>query len=153
MSWLFGVKPKIPVSPPAPPTPPSNPDGSSSGTTTTTTANATNSESQYRFDSAALERAANAAKDLERSQNAKEILNLTREQERTKQLEYEKQIAEFHVYQEELKGKQQQMNAEEKRKLLDEETRHAAEVNNLKYKKINLLKLSRSTREHAIKIN
>ena len=134
MSWLFGVKPKIPLDS-SPPSPPSTNnaggaggDNNNNNNNKNTNTTAAGSESQYRFDSAALERAANAARDLEKSNNAKEILNLTREQERTKQLEYEKQIAEYHVYQEELKGKQQQMNAEEKRKLLDDETRHAAEV-------------------------
>lgn len=129
MSWLFGVKPKVPLDPTIANTVPPTPGGGGGGDNKNTNVGAgAGSESQYRFDSAALERAANAARDLEKSQNAKEILNLTRDQERTKQLEYEKQIAEFHVYQEEMKGKQSQMLAEEKRKLLEEETRHAAEV-------------------------
>ena len=128
MSWLFGVKTKVPkdlslggnASTP----------GSSAVSTGSTCASIeqTVTESQYKFDSAALERAAQAARDLEKSSNAKEILNLTREQERTKQLEYEKQIAEYNVYQEEMRGKQAQMLAEEKRKMLAEESQHANEV-------------------------
>jgi ATPase family AAA domain-containing protein 3A/B len=43
----------------------------------------------YSFDSAALERAAKAAKDLEKSGNAKEALELSKMQEVTKQKEYE----------------------------------------------------------------
>ena len=46
-------------------------------------------ESKYAFDSEALERAAKAAKDLEKSPHAKEVLELSRAQERTKQMEYE----------------------------------------------------------------
>ena len=83
-----------------------------------------NTESQYRFDSAALERAAQAAKDLEKSKNAKELLELSRVQEKTKQMEIEKQMVEMKTYQEELKANASQKLAEEKRKLLNEETQH-----------------------------
>ena len=85
-------------------------------------------ESKYAFDSEALERAAKAAKDLEKSPHAKEVLELSRAQERTKQMEYEKQIKEMQAYQEELKQNSALKLAEEKRKLLDEETRHNNEV-------------------------
>jgi len=85
---------------------------------------ARNTESQYRFDSAALERAAKAAKDLEKSPHARDLLDLSRVQEKTKQMEIEKQIKEMQTYQEELKANASQKLAEEKRKLLDEETRH-----------------------------
>lgn len=43
----------------------------------------------YSFDSAALERAADAARQLERSQNAKEAFEMSRLQEITKQKEYD----------------------------------------------------------------
>lgn len=128
MSWLFGLK-----SPQAVPPPPSGGDlggGSGGGDSgdnknnKNNNNNNVNSESQYRFDSAALERAAKAAKDLEKSVHAKELLELSRAQERTKQMEYEKQISEMKTYQEELKAKSAQQLAEERRKLLDEETRH-----------------------------
>lgn len=118
MSWFFGVKtPQVPP----PPEPPAGSTSDSSDKNTYST------ESQYRFDSAALERAARAAKDLEKSAHAKDLLNLSREQERTKQMEYEKQIKEMQTYQEELKAKSAQQLAEERRKLLDEETRHNQE--------------------------
>lgn len=84
-------------------------------------------ESMYRFDSAPLERAAKAAKELEKSPHARELLDLQRTQERTKQMEYEKQVVEMKTYQEELKANAAQKLAEEKRKLLDEETRHNQE--------------------------
>ena len=45
----------------------------------------------YSFDSTALERAAKAAKDLERFPNAKEALELSRMQEVTRQKEVEQQ--------------------------------------------------------------
>ncbi|RNA05718.1 ATPase family AAA domain-containing 3A [Brachionus plicatilis] len=121
MSWLFGVKTPQ-VGPPEPPPP--APDSSDKNQAPKAPQN---TESQYRFDSAALERAARAAKDLEKSAHAKDLLNLSREQERTKQMEYEKQIKEMQTYQEELKAKSAQQLAEERRKLLDEETRHNQE--------------------------
>jgi ATPase family AAA domain-containing protein 3A/B len=128
MSWLFGVKnPQVPSA-----NPPSTGDLGDGGGSDGNKKNPSNimqsTESQYRFDSAALERAARAAKDLEKSVHAKELLELSRAQERTKQMEYEKQIKEMHTYQEELKAKSAQQLAEEKRKLLDEETRHNNEV-------------------------
>ena len=42
----------------------------------------------YSFDSAALERAAKAAQDLEKSPHAKEALALAKMQEETRQMEY-----------------------------------------------------------------
>lgn len=66
MSWLFGYsRPQVPPSE----DPPSN-DGDS-GTAPPASANLTKAEKRameaYRFDSSALERAAQAAKELERS--------------------------------------------------------------------------------------
>lgn len=64
MSWLFGYSAK----PPQPPSDDSPPDGRVAAAPTT---NLTSSERKameaYRFDSSALERAAQAAKELERS--------------------------------------------------------------------------------------
>lgn len=133
MSWLFGVKPAQSVVPPAAPGAPGVTGGQGAPPEDNTPKGA---ETQYRFDSAALERAAKAARDLESTRNSKEILDLTRAQEKTKQLEYEKQIAEYHVHQEEIKMKQAQIMAEERRKLLEEESRHANEVNISKLKTI-----------------
>lgn len=124
MSWLFGIK-TPPMEPPPPP-PPSDSDNKNQPKQQQQQA-AYSTESQYRFDSAALERAAKAAKELEKSAHAKDLLNLSREQERTKQMEYEKQIKEMQTYQEELKAKSAQQLAEERRKMLEEETRHNQE--------------------------
>jgi ATPase family AAA domain-containing protein 3A/B len=130
MSWLFGIKNAQVAPPPSSSPPPSGAGagGSSKDGDDKIKQEMMNTESKYRFDSAALERAAKAAKDLERSPNAREILDLSRVQERTKQMEYEKQIKEMETYQEELKAKSAQQLAEERRKLLDEETRHNQEV-------------------------
>lgn len=49
----------------------------------------------YSFDSTALERAADAAKILERSTNAKQALELSRLQEITRQKEYDLQAKVF----------------------------------------------------------
>lgn len=131
MSWLFGVKsPQIP-----PPLPPGdsgdsnkNNNNNNNNNNTNNNKQSYNTESQYRFDSAALERAASAAKELEKSSHAKDLLELSRVQEKTKQMEIEKQIKEMQTYQEELKANASQKLMEEKRKLLDEETRHNNEV-------------------------
>ena len=136
MSWLFGIK--TPQAPPPPSLdlgsggePPNNNNNNNNNNQNQnqTSQAARNTESQYRFDSAALERAAKAAKDLEKSPHARDLLDLSRVQEKTKQMEIEKQIKEMQTYQEELKANASQKLAEEKRKLLDEETRHNNEVN------------------------
>lgn len=77
----------------------------------------------YRFDSTALERAAQAARDLEKSRHAKEALELSKQQEATKQIEQQAKIKEYeaHIAQMQIEGKRAE--AEEKRKLLQEETR------------------------------
>lgn len=54
-----------------------------------------NFETRYRFDSAALERAAKAAKDLEKSPHAKQLLELQKTAEVTKQMELQKNNQEF----------------------------------------------------------
>ena len=135
MSWLFGIKSTPPSLPP-----PSDNGGDSNNNNNNNNNNNSNNqqnvnrntESQYRFDSAALERAAKAAKDLEKSVHAKDLLELSRVQEKTKQMEIEKQIKEMQTYQEELKANASQKLMEEKRKLLDDETRHNNEVSETK---------------------
>ena len=128
MSWLFGIKSTTP--PPLPPPVDNGDDSNNKNNNNINQQNVNrNTESQYRFDSAALERAAKAAKDLEKSVHAKDLLELSRVQEKTKQMEIDKQIKEMQTYQEELKANASQKLMEEKRKLLDEETRHNNEVN------------------------
>jgi ATPase family AAA domain-containing protein 3A/B len=159
MSWLFGIKST------PPPLPPPSDNGGDSNNNNNNNNNSNNvnqqnmnrnTESQYRFDSAALERAAKAAKDLEKSVHAKDLLELSRVQEKTKQMEIDKQIKEMQTYQEELKANASQKLMEEKRKLLDEETRHNNEVN-IKYIFVNGIfkfnKLNSFNRELVIKIS
>ena len=55
----------------------------------------------YSFDSTALERAAKAARDLERFPNAKEALELSRMQEQTRQKEVEQQTKVGHIFHDE----------------------------------------------------
>ena len=129
MSWFFGAKP-VQQTPQIPQLGAAGAGGSDADTGTKANVDAAprNTETQYRFDSAALERAAKAAKDLEKSGHAKELLELSRSQEKTKQMEIEKQIKEMQTYQEELKANASQKLMEEKRKLLNEETQHNNEV-------------------------
>uniref|UniRef100_A0A914XRN9 AAA+ ATPase domain-containing protein n=1 Tax=Plectus sambesii TaxID=2011161 RepID=A0A914XRN9_9BILA len=79
----------------------------------------------YSFDSAALERAARAAKDLEKSGNAKEALELSKMQETTKQKEFEVKAKEFEAQIEAMKVEQRRVGEEERRKTLGEESKQA----------------------------
>lgn len=73
-----------------------------------------NFETKYRFDSAALERAAQAAKDLEKSPHAKQLLELQKSAEVTKQLEIQKQTNEFAVNLERLRQEEQRKTDRER---------------------------------------
>ncbi|KAK6176224.1 hypothetical protein SNE40_014548 [Patella caerulea] len=120
MSWLFGVNsgqnPQLPQSPFLPPPPPDGDDkGSGKGQGSKMDA--------YRFDSAALERAARAAKELESSKHAKDALELTKMQEQTAQMDRQKQIKELEAQMEQLKIEQAKVSQEERRKTLSEETK------------------------------
>ncbi|XP_045541920.1 ATPase family AAA domain-containing protein 3A homolog [Papilio machaon] len=122
MSWLFGYsRPQMPP----PEDPPSN-DGES-GTAPPATANLTKAEKRameaYRFDSSALERAAQAAKELERSKHAKEALEISKMQEITRQQEQMAKIKEYEVSIEQAKVQQKKIDHEERRKTLQEETK------------------------------
>ncbi|KRY42709.1 ATPase family AAA domain-containing protein 3 [Trichinella spiralis] len=117
MFEFFGIKPTV-ESPPSdgasssPPSPPENgqkpPD---------------KSRMAYSFDSAALERAAKAARELERSKNAKEALELARLQEQTRQMELQQRIKEFEASAEKSKVEQRRVSEEEKRRTLSEESK------------------------------
>ncbi|KRZ33212.1 ATPase family AAA domain-containing protein 3 [Trichinella pseudospiralis] len=120
MFELFGIKPpaESPPSdgasapPPPPPPPPENgqkpPD---------------KSRMAYSFDSSALERAAKAARELERSKNAKEALELARLQEQTRQMELQQRIKEFEASAEKSKVEQRRVFEEEKRRTMSEESK------------------------------
>ena len=74
----------------------------------------------YSFDSTALERAAKAAKDLEKSKHASEALALSRVQEETKQKEQEVRVKEYEMQIENMKIEQKRVegtNTHTKRKL------------------------------------
>lgn len=79
----------------------------------------------YSFDSTALERAAEAARQLERSENAKEAFEMSRLREITKQKEYEKSMKEAEAHAEQMRIEQTRVREEERRKTLVEETKHA----------------------------
>uniref|UniRef100_A0A5K3FXT0 DUF3523 domain-containing protein n=1 Tax=Mesocestoides corti TaxID=53468 RepID=A0A5K3FXT0_MESCO len=120
MSWLFGYsRPQPPdisggsegPNPPPPPPDKKNPKQLEEAL------------SAFSFDSAALERAAKAARELEASKNAKEAFELSRMQERTKQLEYQAKLKEYEASIEQLKIRQIQVQQEERRKTLEEEAR------------------------------
>lgn len=119
MSWLFGgynkggegvIPPGFPPPPGAGGKPPDPSDKSKM--------------EAYRFDSAALERAAEAAKTLEKSKHAREALDLSKMQEHTLQLEHQKGIKEMEAQIEQMKLEQGRVLQEEKRKTMAEETKH-----------------------------
>ncbi|KAL3312565.1 ATPase, AAA [Cichlidogyrus casuarinus] len=80
-------------------------------------------QSAFRFDSAALERAAKAAKELESSKHAREALDLARMQEQTQQLEFQAKMKEYEAGIEQIKVQQARVIAEERRKTLEEEAK------------------------------
>ncbi|KAG5274882.1 hypothetical protein AALO_G00141190 [Alosa alosa] len=120
MSWLFGLNrgqpeapPEMPVPPPPPP--PAGGSGGSSGDRP--------KDKWSNFDPTGLERAAKAAKDLDQSRHAKEALDLARMQEQSVQMEHQTKIKEYEAALEQLKGDQIRIQAEERRKTVQEETK------------------------------
>ncbi|XP_037953384.1 ATPase family AAA domain-containing protein 3A homolog [Teleopsis dalmanni] len=77
----------------------------------------------YRFDSSALERAAEAAKTLEKSRHAREALEISKLQEVTRQQEYQTKVKEYEAHIEQAKVEQKRIDHEERRKTLIEETK------------------------------
>lgn len=77
----------------------------------------------YRFDSSALERAAKAAKDLEKSAYAKEAFELTRMQEETKQKELMGTAKEMERQIELAKAEGKRIEQEERRKTIQEQAK------------------------------
>uniref|UniRef100_A0AAY4B361 AAA+ ATPase domain-containing protein n=1 Tax=Denticeps clupeoides TaxID=299321 RepID=A0AAY4B361_9TELE len=121
MSWLFGLRkgqsdvpPEMPIPPPPPP-PPAGGSGGSGGDRP--------KDKWSNFDPTGLERAAQAAKELDKSRHAKEALDLARLQEQTVQMEHQTKIKEYEAAVEQLKGEQIRVQAEERRKTLNEETK------------------------------
>ncbi|XP_067006029.1 ATPase family AAA domain-containing protein 3A homolog [Anabrus simplex] len=118
--WLFGSRSQQPPTEiPQFPVPPAG----SSGGDDERIKNEKKAMEAYRFDSTALERAAQAAKELERSAHAKEALELSKLQEVTRQQEYMSKMKEYEAHMEHSKVEQKRVDAEEKRKTLAEETK------------------------------
>ncbi|KAF7246567.1 hypothetical protein EG68_09620 [Paragonimus skrjabini miyazakii] len=131
MSWLFGYgkpassDPAVQISgAPSPPVPPPNKKEHKSDETGTS----------YRFDSAALERAAKAAKELEASshlcfylfilvEHAKEAFELSQKREQTLQMEYQSKMKEYELGMEQIKIQQYRAQQEERRKTMEEEAK------------------------------
>ena len=79
----------------------------------------------YSFDSSALERAARAAKELEKSKYADQALDLSKRQEETKQHEQMVKIKEYEVSIEQMKIEAKKVDAQEKRKMMEVEAEQA----------------------------
>merc|ERR1711997_1244844 len=79
----------------------------------------------YSFDSTALERAAKAAKDLEKSKHASEALALSRVQEETKQKEQEVQVKQYEAQIEQMKIEAKRVEGEQRRKNMEEEAKNS----------------------------
>lgn len=118
MSWFFGRK-----SEPPPPEFPRFPDPSAAGGGDTDDEKMRKRMEAYRFDSTALERAAQAARELEKSKFAKEALDLSRQQEISRQQELAAKVKEYEAHIEQSKVEQKRIEGEERRKTLQEETR------------------------------
>lgn len=79
----------------------------------------------YQFDSSALERAAKAAKELEKSRYAKDALELAKQQEISKQLEQQKQIKEYEAAMASAAIDAKRAEQEHRRKMMTEEAKQA----------------------------
>ncbi|KAL1116651.1 hypothetical protein AAG570_005123 [Ranatra chinensis] len=124
MSWLFGIRRNDPV----PPSSDGPGDGDMGQPPIPPQARIDDPKTRkameaYRFDSAALERAAQAAKELEKSSHAKAALELTKLQEATRQQELLTKMKEYEAHIEQTKVEQKRVEAEERRKTLQEETK------------------------------
>ncbi|VDL59109.1 unnamed protein product [Hymenolepis diminuta] len=148
MSWLFGYSRSQNSGaggeggiPPPPPPPPSKDDKKKME----------EAISGFKFDSAALERAAKAARELEKSKYAKEAFELSRMNEHTQQLEYQAKIKEYEAGLEQLKGQQIRIQQEERRKTLEEESRiqkHRVEYQDMLARKRQEDQLAQQARMH-----
>lgn len=118
MSWLFGINKGQPEAPPELPIPPPPPTGGSSGG-----GGDKPKDKWSNFDPTGLERAANAAKELDKSRHAKEALDLARMQEQSVHLEHQSKIKEYEAAVEQLKGEQVRIQGDERRKTVNEETK------------------------------
>ncbi|KAL7978650.1 hypothetical protein Chor_010693 [Crotalus horridus] len=126
MSWLFGLNRgggggggDAGSGAGLPPLPPPPGGGSKEGTGE----GSRPKDKWSNFDPTGLERAAKAARELDASRHAKEALGLAQLQEQTLQLEQQSKLKEYEAAVEQLKNEQVRIQAEERRKTLNEETR------------------------------
>lgn len=77
------------------------------------------------IDPTGLERAAKAAREIDASPNAKMALDLVREQEKTKQSEYESKSAELRAYESQQRAKNIEIQAEQQRKTLEKQAEYS----------------------------
>lgn len=129
MSWLFGVnKPSPPgEGPPLIPGSPPGGDDKSGGDEGSKDENSENEGSKgapvwRSFDPSGLERAAKAARELEKSHHSKEALEMARVQEATKQLKQQRKIKEYEASIQQIQMDKVRVEQEEKRKTLAAET-------------------------------
>jgi len=135
MSWIFGnlsgqAKSQVPTNLDL-----NNLQGLSGGQPNDNQQNANKSNQQqqqmqqiasgYAFDSTGLERAAKAARELEKSPLAKQILELSNQQENTKKEEMKVKVKEYEAAIEHAKIEQKKIDYEERKKLLSEEAKIA----------------------------
>ncbi|EDW66655.1 ATPase family AAA domain-containing protein 3A homolog [Drosophila novamexicana] len=126
MSWLLGRNRQQPTELAGGADGADNPEGKTAGERggdTQLTRAERKAMEAYRFDSSALERAADAAKTLERSKHAREALELSKMQESTRQQEYNTKVKEYEAHIEQAKVEQKRIDHEERRKTLIEETK------------------------------
>lgn len=131
MSWLFGYRSQQPPQDFSHFVPPSAAGGSGDsgdgggGNSPPKSGGSQKSLSMeaYRFDSSALERAASAAKELERSKFAKEALELSKMQENSRQMEMQAEYKKYEASIEQLKAEQKRVDGEERRKNMQEDTK------------------------------
>lgn len=123
MSWLFGYSNRGNFQPPVNQNPHSDDASSHSGTVDFSTPGG--KMHAYQFDSSALERAAKAAKELEQSRYAKDALDLVRQQEVTKQFEYQKTIKEYEQAMANAAIDAKRQEQEHRRRMLEEESKQA----------------------------
>ncbi|XP_078373422.1 ATPase family AAA domain-containing protein 3-like [Oculina patagonica] len=129
MSWIFGVN-KPPPPGEGPPQIPGAPPGGDDQSGGDRGSNDDKSESEgskaapvwRSFDPSGLERAAKAARELEKSHHSKEALEMARVQEATKQLEQQRKIKEYEANIEHMQLDKVRVEQEEKRKTLAAET-------------------------------
>nr|CAD2179141.1 unnamed protein product [Meloidogyne enterolobii] len=124
MSWIFGFKQPQQASVPQDGTSLEN-DNRSQAAGSAQQQQEIGAKTAFSFDSTALERAAQAAKSLEKSSNAKQALELSRLQEVSKQKEYELQQKQIELRMASIQSENIRVAEEERRKTLIEETKHS----------------------------